>query len=332
MPTTSSDLLEKSLQAAIAAIEVYNKPDFRYREETFAVLLCNAWELLLKAKVLLDGAEDFNLIVVFRTDRDPVSGETRLVPKMNRSGNEMTLGIGSLAASALESKCDGFSKECSGNLELLTELRDNCVHLVCNDLALAQKVLEIGTAALKNYMSLAARWFGVNFSKYNFFLMPISFFHGYAAVADIVALPQNEQARRFLAYLDSVDTSEDEGSAHNILLRIETRVVKGKGTDGVPVRWTDDPAAPALAVREESLLETYPYDNADLAKKLKERYVDFKQDSVFQKYKAPLLDDPKYCRRRLYNPKRPKSGSKNFFSSEVFKVFDKHYKRRSNAS
>jgi hypothetical protein len=33
----------------VAAIEIYNKPRFEYRDEVFAILLLNAWELLLKA-------------------------------------------------------------------------------------------------------------------------------------------------------------------------------------------------------------------------------------------------------------------------------------------
>lgn len=45
-------LVDKSLQACSAAIEIYNKPDFRYREEAFSILMLNAWELLLKARVL----------------------------------------------------------------------------------------------------------------------------------------------------------------------------------------------------------------------------------------------------------------------------------------
>jgi len=52
--TTSRNLADKSVQAAISAIEVYNKPDFSYREESFSLLMLNAWELLLKAKWLFD--------------------------------------------------------------------------------------------------------------------------------------------------------------------------------------------------------------------------------------------------------------------------------------
>jgi hypothetical protein len=36
-------LLEKSVHAALSAIEIYNKPDFKYREESFSILLVNAW-------------------------------------------------------------------------------------------------------------------------------------------------------------------------------------------------------------------------------------------------------------------------------------------------
>jgi hypothetical protein len=50
----SAELAQKSVQAAISAIEIYNKPNFSYREEAFALLMTNAWELLLKAKWLLD--------------------------------------------------------------------------------------------------------------------------------------------------------------------------------------------------------------------------------------------------------------------------------------
>jgi len=42
-------LLDNAKAAIIAAIEVYNKPTFTYRDECSVILLLNAWELLLKA-------------------------------------------------------------------------------------------------------------------------------------------------------------------------------------------------------------------------------------------------------------------------------------------
>lgn len=42
-------LLGSAVAALAAAIEIYNKPNFRYREECSVILLVNAWELALKA-------------------------------------------------------------------------------------------------------------------------------------------------------------------------------------------------------------------------------------------------------------------------------------------
>lgn len=325
---TSKELLEKSVQAALSAIEIYNKPDFRYREEAFAILMCNSWELLLKAKALLDNSESIDAIVATRPEKDEKTGETKPVPRLNRSGNVMTVGLLYLSSSMYEHKVGGFSKECLTNIELLVEIRDNAVHLISDDLALAKSVLEIGTAALKNYMTLATAWFGTDFSRYNFFLMPLSFFHGFETAEAISVAPKTEQTKRFLEYIASVEKDANLNSRHAVTLTIETKVVKAKGSEGMPVRWTSDPSAPALRVSEESLLEKYPYDSGDLAKKLRERYTNYKQDKRYYKLKAPLESDEKYCKVRYLDPKNPKSGSKKFFSTEVFKVFDLHYERK----
>lgn len=42
-------LLGNSKSAMIAAIELYNKPSFQYRDECTVILLLNAWELILKS-------------------------------------------------------------------------------------------------------------------------------------------------------------------------------------------------------------------------------------------------------------------------------------------
>ncbi|KXS37104.1 MAG: hypothetical protein AWU58_2136 [Methanohalophilus sp. T328-1] len=42
-------LRDNSKSAMLACIEIYNKPSFQYRNETFIILLLNSWELLFKA-------------------------------------------------------------------------------------------------------------------------------------------------------------------------------------------------------------------------------------------------------------------------------------------
>lgn len=45
-------LIEKSKEAFVMAIEIYNKPTIRYRVEGFSFFICNAWELMLKAHMI----------------------------------------------------------------------------------------------------------------------------------------------------------------------------------------------------------------------------------------------------------------------------------------
>ncbi|MCY4532385.1 MAG: hypothetical protein OXC84_08690 [Gammaproteobacteria bacterium] len=68
-------LVEKSLEACLAAIEVYNKPNFKFREETFSILMLSAWEILLKARVMQEDGGKLRAIQVFerkkkRDERD----------------------------------------------------------------------------------------------------------------------------------------------------------------------------------------------------------------------------------------------------------------------
>ena len=52
MDNIVTKLLEKSQEAFIMAIEIYNKPTLKYRVEGFSFFICNAWELLLKAYLI----------------------------------------------------------------------------------------------------------------------------------------------------------------------------------------------------------------------------------------------------------------------------------------
>lgn len=78
-------LLEKSKEAFILSIENYNKPTIKYRVESFAFFICNAWELMLKAHLLNLGENIYYkdkpdrtislsecLKKVFTNDKDPL--------------------------------------------------------------------------------------------------------------------------------------------------------------------------------------------------------------------------------------------------------------------
>ena len=91
--------------------------------------------------------------------------------------------------------------------------------------ALSQLVQEIGTASLKNYLDLASRWFGADMSQYNFYLMPLSFYHGFESAEPVSVNSYNEQTRNFLRYVESLEEkhASDDVSGHQVTVGIETK-------------------------------------------------------------------------------------------------------------
>jgi hypothetical protein len=326
--TRSVDLANKSVQAAVAAIEIYNKPNFSYREEAFALLMANARELLLKAKWMLDHDDSATSLY------EMIDGENGAkVVKTNRSGNPLSVGLVYLAAKMLEDPDSGLAKPCHDNILALLEIRDNAAHFVNKDLYLGRRVLEIGTASLRNYLSLATEWFQLDLSEYNFFLMPISFYHGFEAVEPATRAHYPEQIQRLLTYLDQLEESEnaEEDVGQHVALRLETKLVRGKDVCSVAFRWTDDPTAPVLAVREEDALKNYPLTYRSLANVLKRRYSNFVENRAFHKLRKELEKDKKFAIVRLLNPENPRSARQRFYNANILQAFDKHYERRKKA-
>jgi len=320
----SADLANKSVQAAIAAIEVYNKPNFLYREEAFALLMSNAWELLLKAKWLLDRHEEIESLHVLIDD-----GRGGLTPKTNRSGNPLSVGAAFLAAKIRENKNSGLDQACLDNFLALLEIRDNAAHFLNKDLYLGRRILEIGTASLRNYLCLATEWFQLDLSEYNFFLMPISFYHGFETAEPATRAHYPEQVQRLLAYLDRLEEQPvDEAARLHVSLRLETKLTRGKDAASVAFRWTDDPSAPAITVREEDILRNYPMTYRNLRELLKRRYEAFLENNEFHKIRKALEKDTKFAIVRLLNPGNPNSSHTRFYSPNILQEFDKHYVRR----
>ena len=55
MENIKQRLTEKSIEAFIMGLEIYNKPTIKYRIEGFSFFIINAWELMLKAALINRG-------------------------------------------------------------------------------------------------------------------------------------------------------------------------------------------------------------------------------------------------------------------------------------
>ena len=150
----SVKLYRKAEAALISAIEAYNKPDFKYREETFSILALNAWELLLKAKLLHESGNKLQCLHVYeprKTITGAVSKKRYL--KRNRAGNPHTLGLGQTIVALEQAKSTTLAQEIRNNLDALTEIRDNAVHYINASPRLAKRVLEVGQLRLRTSLS-----------------------------------------------------------------------------------------------------------------------------------------------------------------------------------
>ncbi len=325
--TFSAELVQKSVQAAISAIEIYNKPNFSYREEAFALLMTNAWELLLKAKWVADHHEAAECLHILTDD-----GKGGKTAKLNRSGNPLSVGLPFLTGKLRDDSNSGLEQPCHDNILALIEIRDNAAHLLNKDLYLGRRVLEIGTASLRNYLNLSAEWFQLDLSIYNFFLMPLSFYHGFEAMEPACAT-YSEQVANLLSYLDKLENQETQakGTQH-LSLRVETKFVRAKDASAVAFRWTDDPKAPVIAVREEDFLKNYPLTYQKLTDALKRRYSDFLANAKYHRIRREYEKEKKYCIQRLLDPNNPRSARQRFFNANILQEFDKHYAIRSKTT
>lgn len=322
--------VEKSIGAALSAIEVYNKPDFKYREETFSILMINAWELLLKAKIIKENSGNLKSIYIMVNKIGKKGNKlSSLTPDLNRSYNPKTIGLTKCLITCEQTPIN-LSATVKENIFLLMEIRDTAIHFQHADLYLSKKVFEIGTASLKNYLTLITGWFNYDLSVYNFFLMPMTFFHEFEAIKSFSVNSSKEQIENLLKYISvkEKETPSDENKDFNISLKLETKFVKSTSTESLLVNYSNDPDAIKINVHEEDALKNFPFDYDKLTSALGKRYSDFKANQKYHNIRKPLMKNKKLCKTRLLDPTNTKSMKKDWYNSEIFKEFDKHYTKK----
>ena len=104
----SEKLLDKSKEAFLMAIEVYNKPSIKYRVEGFSFFICNAWELVLKSYMI----NKFGELSIYYPDN-----------------HKRTLTLEKCIEKVFTNNKDPLRK----NLEKIIELRNTSTHFVTEE-------------------------------------------------------------------------------------------------------------------------------------------------------------------------------------------------------
>ncbi len=137
MKRLTRNLLDRSQQAYLLALEVFNKPTIQYRIEGFCFFYSNAWELLCKARLV---------------DR---SGKESVVyyPK-ERGKSRRSLSLRDSLKRVIADEGDPVRR----NVERIADLRDSATHLLIPELeAVYAGLFQAGT---QNYVDFLRAWFG----------------------------------------------------------------------------------------------------------------------------------------------------------------------------
>ncbi len=315
----SRDLLDHAIAAMVAAIDVYNKPDFRYRSESFTILALNAWELLLKAKWLALHGNRLNSLYAREA-----SIRKRHRYKRTSSGGYCTHGFVWLSKQLAEKKI--LDAACLENLNLLAEQRNLAVHFYHRSPEFAERIQQIGMAAVRNFFIAVKDWFEVDLSTMNFYMMPLSFVPA-PSVNQNVILTKDE--KRFLEYLfEKIKASQDQNlGRYSIAIQMEVRFDCSRKPVTPAVCVSDDQGATKVYLEEQEIRTLYPWDYEELTRQCRERYCDFKVNSRYHALRRELEKNSKYARERRLDPNkdRPK---KTFYSPAILNAFDKQYKCR----
>lgn len=319
---TYQSLLDKSISSMLSAIEIYNKPDFKYREETFSILAINSWELLFKARLLKLNSYKMNSIYQMEFKNKKNGEKSKLKqPKLNRANNPKTI---SLAESIirLKQKKEQISHNLIKSLFSLIELRDNSIHFH-NSKPIAKEIQELGFACIKNYMETVKIWdTRLDLSKYNFYLMPLAYVSSPVSSEAILT----QEIKNYLNFLKKkVDETDEEDKQYSVAIGIDISFKKTSTINGIGMRYDKDGIP--IKLTEENITMRFPLLFKDVTSKARKRYSDFKQTTKFHQIIKGIKHNNKLCHTRKLDPSNSKSQVKTFYSTNIWQVFDNHYSK-----
>ena len=322
-PSLNQRFVDKAAAAIAAAVEIYNKPGFAYREETFAILALNAWELLLKAKVLKDAKNSVASLRVYES-RKTKSGafSKKLYVRYNRANNPHSISLHK-CIEKLDPTPAKLPPEVKANLEALTAIRDNSVHYITASAILARQTQELAAASVRNFVLLAQNWFQYDFSDELSLVLPLSFVsHAQEYGAVVTAIDES----RLIDHLRSLAQEVEAGDGvYAVAVRLHLKLEKSSLANASKVQVTKDESAVKVQLSEQDIREKYPWDHKELCGRLRARYSDFKQNKAFNAIRLPLLKNDKFAMSRYLDPGNPRSQKKDFYNANVLQIFDQSY-------
>lgn len=278
-------LLSKSTEAFIMSLEIYNKPTIAYRVEGFSFFICNAWELMLKAKMI----QEFGNDSIYYKDNKDRSLNLRNCIKKIFTNNKDPLRL---------------------NLEKINDLRDVSTHYITEEYE--QIYIPLFQSCVINYSNKLLEFFDIDITTkvaQNFINLSVNIKE--FDMKDIEARYSKEIAEKILRTKEQIwKESEEQNEKFSINIQHNYYITKNKNKAVVEFRVSKDAEDAICIVKQiQDPNNTHPYSTKNcleaINKELQKQnipFTDLKNRHKFNNYHFMLFtkfynlkENTEYC-------------------------------------
>ena len=270
MKNLSQRLVDKSVEAFIMGLEIYNKPTIKYRIEGFSFFICNAWELMLKSEML-----NRNLSIYFKDNPDRTLSLENVIKKIY-SDDSTRIRL---------------------NLERIIELRNISTHYITEDYEL--KYAPLFQACVLNYVNELQRFHGRDITEtiaQNF--LTISASYEPLTNEQIRLKYPAEIAEKFIQQANAIDVLVSEYNSDKFAIGVKQNLYitkKKSEADFVVSIANQSPSQVAIVKDLKDPSETHKYSYGNIISvvndRLNKKNIKLNYKSGFNQYVLTLIID-----------------------------------------
>lgn len=270
MDNISKQLTDKSIEAFMMGLEIYNKPTIRYRIEGFSFFIINAWELMLKAELLNRGQS-----IYFKDKPDRTLSVEAVIRKIYTDKNTRI----------------------RLNLEKIIELRNISTHYITEDYE--AKYAPLFQACVLNYVNEMQRFHNEDITKYiaqNF--LTISARYEPLTNEQIKLKYSPEIAKKLIQQSNEIDVLSSTYNSEKFAINIRQNLYitkKRKEADFVVAISSDSDTkvAPVKELKDPSDTHKYSYKNVitSVNERLRKKNIKLGYAPGFNQYVLNLIID-----------------------------------------
>ena len=268
MQNLANQLVDKSIEAFVMGLEIYDKPTIKYRVEGSSFFICNAWELMLKAELLNQGKS------IYFKDKPDRTISLEKATKLIYPDKNTRIRL---------------------NLEKIIELRNISTHFITEDYEV--KYAPLFQACVLNFTNELIRFHNKDITEH----IPQNFLTIHAnyeplSNEEIKLKYPSEVAQKFIQQANKIDVLNKEYNSEKFAINIAQKLYitkdRKKADFSVKIdRDSENHVAIVKELKDPSDTHKYSYNNIITAvnERLKKRNIQLGYKSGFNSYVLSLF-------------------------------------------